>query len=98
MIKKLIPIGIAIITAISGVIVLYHLVIFYLLPIYLLSKHSGFLQDAAAIGIIGGADGPTSIYVTNKNSLISIPVFLLLFIMGTLYFIFMRLRRNKKEK
>ena len=98
MIKKLFPIGIAILTAISGVIVFYNLAIRYLIPFYLLHKNFGSLKDAASIGIIGSADGPTSIYLTNKNPLVSFPVFLLLFIMGILYFTFMRLRRNKKDK
>lgn len=96
--KKLFPIGIAILTVISGVIVSYNLLIRYLIPIYLLHENFGYLNEAASIGIIGGADGPTSIYLTNKNSIVTSPVFLLLFIMGIMYFIVMRLRRNKKDK
>jgi Na+-transporting methylmalonyl-CoA/oxaloacetate decarboxylase beta subunit len=93
--NKLLSIGIAILTVITGIIVFYQLAIRYLVPMYLRFKYSVSTNDASAIGIIGGADGPTAIYLTNSNQKELFPVFLLLFIMGIMYFIINRLRRNK---
>lgn len=97
MIKKALQIGIAVLTAISGIIILYSLVICYLVPLYLEHKFNVSTEDASAIGIIGSADGPTSIYVANTSEQKLMPVFLLLFIMGVIYFVYRRLRRKKKD-
>ena len=97
MIKKMLPIGVAILTAISGIIMLYSLVIRYLVPLYLEYKFNVSTEDASAIGIIGSADGPTSIYVSNKSEQILMPVFLLVFIMGIIYFVYRKLRRKKEN-
>ena len=98
MIKKALQIGIAILTAISGIIILYNLVIRYLVPLYLEYKFNVPIEDASAIGIIGSADGPTSIYIANTSEQKLMPVFLLLFIMGVTYFVYRRLRRKKKDQ
>lgn len=97
MIKKTLPIGIAILTTISGILVLYRLVIRYLVPFYLEHKFGVSTKDASAIGIIGGADGPTSILVSNRSEQILMPVFLLLFIIGITYFVYRQLRRKKED-
>lgn len=94
--KKLLTITIALLTVLSGVIVIYHLVIFYLAPLYFTVKYRQDLKGAASIGIIGSADGPTSIYVFNTVSRFYFPVFLILFIAGTMYFILRKLRRKRK--
>jgi Na+-transporting methylmalonyl-CoA/oxaloacetate decarboxylase beta subunit len=98
MIKKALQIGIAILTAISGIVILCSLVIRYLVPLYLEHKFNVSTKDASAIGIIGSADGPTSIYVVDTSEQKLIPVFLLLFIMGVTYFVYRRLRRKKKDQ
>ena len=97
MLKKLIPIGIAILTVLSGIMVVFHAVIFYIVPKYLLSRYLGIFDGAASIGIIGSADGPTSIYLVDTAYEASIPVFLVLFIAGILYFILMKYRKNRKQ-
>lgn len=99
--KKLIPVGIAVITVVSGIIVLYHSLIRYLLPMYLgymyLDKYDK-LHQASSIGIIGGADGPTAIYLSNSSDLHLLPVFVLLFIAGVIYFVFTLIRRITKRR
>jgi Na+-transporting methylmalonyl-CoA/oxaloacetate decarboxylase beta subunit len=40
----------------------------FLLPLYLSYKFKSDLSDASAIGIIGGADGPTTIYLSGSVS------------------------------
>ena len=96
MIKKLINIGVAILTVLSGIIVVCHFVLYYLAPLYLLSKYKQDLNGAASIGIIGGADGPTSIYLVDTVYQSFIPVFLILFISGIVYFVVLRWRKNRK--
>ncbi len=100
--KKLLSTGIAILTAISGIFILYNLVIRLLAYLYLEHKFGVSTKDASAIGIIGSADGPTSIYVSDKNEQILLPVIVLLFIMGIAYFVYQGLRRknmlNRKIK
>ena len=92
--KKLISIGVASLTVLSGIIVTYQIVFYYLAPMYLLAKYNKDLNGAASIGIIGGADGPTYIYLSSSANKSSIPVFLLLFIAGIVYFIIRKLRKN----
>ena len=75
---------------------MYHLVIFYAAPLYFMAKYKQELNGAASIGIIGSADGPTSIYVVNTASRFYLPIFLVLFVAGILYFILMKI--NKKRK
>ncbi len=96
--KKLLSIGIGILTAISGIIILYNLVIRILAQLYLKYKFGVAMKDVSEIGIIGGADGPTSIYVSSNNEQVLIPVCLLLFIMGIAYFVFQCLRRKKHDR
>lgn len=60
-----------------------------LLLLYLSLKYSSDFSDAAAIGIIGGADGPTAIYVSNSNSFPWLPViFMCLTIVGIIYLVY----------
>ncbi len=97
--RKMLSIGIGSLTAISGVITLYNLLILYLIPMFLRMKISVSIKDAAAIGIIGSADGPTAILLTtNKNSGLQTLAFLLLFILGVVYFITMRVMKINKAK
>ena len=39
----------------------------YLLPLYLLYKLKRDIKDAGSVGIIGGADGPTAIYISGET-------------------------------
>jgi oxaloacetate decarboxylase beta subunit len=48
-------------------------IIFILIGInYLISKYINVNNSASAVAIIGGADGPTTIYISSKYSLINI--------------------------
>lgn len=63
---------------------------------YLLSRYNQDVNGAASIGIIGSADGPTTILVIDTVAQSYIPVFSFLFIAGIVYFVIMKLRTNKK--
>ena len=98
MIKKLISIGIAILTVLSGAILMLYFVINYLAPyLYLSMKYKPAFNEAASIGIIGSADGPTSIIVSSTNRS-PILFLLVLFIGGTVYLIFWKLGKNRKRR
>lgn len=63
----------------------------FVLPMYLSYKLNNEVDKASSIGIIGGADGPTAIYVTGKLSPYAFAdIFLLLAIGGVLYLFFSR--------
>ncbi|KAF5040091.1 Na+-transporting oxaloacetate decarboxylase beta subunit [anaerobic digester metagenome] len=64
MIKKLVMIFTVFCTAAAALGISYQ----YLLPLYLSYKLNKDLSDASAIGIIGGADGPTTIYLSGSVS------------------------------
>ena len=74
-------------TALSGV---YN----YLLPLYLSYKFNMDLRGASSIGIIGGADGPTSIYVSSSLFPNITAIFALLAAAGIIYLFFDK-RKNK---
>ncbi len=66
----------------------------YLMPIYLSYKLNMDLRDAKTIGIIGGADGPTAIFVANsQSSFLITAIFTLLSIIGIAYLIISK-RKN----
>lgn len=67
--KKKILYAVKILTAISAVIALASVMFQLLLRIYISNKYQLSNANAAAsIGIIGGADGPTVIYVSDHSS------------------------------
>ncbi|WP_352420657.1 sodium ion-translocating decarboxylase subunit beta [Proteiniborus sp.] len=65
--RKLIKI-VAIFTAITGIVTVIGLGFEYLLPIFLSFKLKREINHASSIGIIGGADGPTSIFLASQPS------------------------------
>ncbi len=61
----------------------------YGLPLYIKNLNGVAWKDASAIGVIGRADGPTSILLSDaKYSLITTLSFLLLTLAGFSYLIF----------
>lgn len=67
----------------------------FLLPLYVAYKFKMSLNENSTIGIIGGADGPTAVFVTKQSSHISITLILLVIaILGTAYQIYTK-RINK---
>ncbi|MBU5427587.1 sodium ion-translocating decarboxylase subunit beta [Tissierella pigra] len=82
---------VTIITIISIVITIISLGFNLILPKYLAYKLNGELGTVSSIGIIGGADGPTAVYITSQLSpYISTYIFLLVSIVGILYLFFTR--------
>lgn len=87
--KERITKAVGILTIISAVITLISGIFNFLLPMYLLHKFQIDANGASSIGIIGGADGPTAIYVAGQSSSYSITViFVLITIAGIAYRIF----------
>ena len=60
----------------------------YLLPVFLSYKFNKDIRDARSVGIIGGADGPTAIYVSGQiSSHWFTVIFAALSILGGIYLI-----------
>jgi Na+-transporting methylmalonyl-CoA/oxaloacetate decarboxylase beta subunit len=67
-----------------------------LLSLYLSNKFSIDTKDASSIGIIGGADGPTAIFVSgHNNSQWFTAVFALLTILGVIYLLKTKHSKNR---
>lgn len=78
-----------ILTIITTVITVISAVVTFLVPRYILYKLHANTSEVTSIGLIGGADGPTAIYVTNQSSAnMIIVIFALLSITGIAYQIF----------
>lgn len=65
--RKLVKI-VVIFTVITGLITVIGVGFEYLLPIYLSFKLKKNINQASSIGIIGGADGPTSVFIASQPS------------------------------
>ncbi len=59
---------VTILTIIASIITLVSSVFSYLIPLYLAHKFNIVTSKSNTIGIIGGADGPTSIYVSSSHA------------------------------
>jgi len=57
-----------ILTLIAGIITFTRVSFSFLFPMYLSHKLGLNVNDASSIGVIGGADGPTAIYIVNQSS------------------------------
>lgn len=89
--NKLINKAITILTVICIMVTINNLAFNFLLPIYLSYKFQTDLKGASSIGVIGGADGPTSIYLSSQQSPGTITaIFALLSIVGIIYLIFVK--------
>ncbi len=86
--KEKLTMTVNILTIISAVITLISAAYSFLIPMFLWYKLQLNTSKASSIGIIGGADGPTAIYLTNQphSHLITI-IFALLTIGGIAYLI-----------
>lgn len=61
----------------------------FLMPMYLSYRLNKEVSSSSSIGIIGGADGPTTIYLASQSSTyLFTVVFALLSIVGILYLFF----------
>lgn len=84
---------VAIITIITTVITILSALYSYILPMYIINKFNFSIGDAASIGIIGGADGPTSIFVTgNHFTSATTIIFFIISIIGISYLLFTKKR------
>ncbi|MEN2776854.1 sodium ion-translocating decarboxylase subunit beta [Acetivibrio clariflavus] len=86
---------ITIFTVICALVAFISLFFNSLLPLYLSYKFKIDTRDAGSIGIIGGADGPTAIYVSGQSSshLFS-AIFALLTILGFIYLVVIKYKKN----
>jgi Na+-transporting methylmalonyl-CoA/oxaloacetate decarboxylase beta subunit len=80
---------ITIFTVICALVAFISLFFSSLLPLYLSHKFNIDTREAGSIGIIGGADGPTAIYLSGQiSSYWFTVVFATLAILGIIYLIF----------
>jgi len=85
--KKTIKV-VTVLTIITGILTLISAGFNFLLPMYLSYKFKVDTNKASSIGIIGGADGPTAIYLTSGlNPYLTMIIFMLLTIVGIIYLI-----------
>lgn len=70
-----------------------------LLKLYVSYKFNTDFSDISCIGIIGGSDGPTTIYLSTSNSPYITPtvLFALLSITGIAYLIITKKKQNKQK-
>jgi hypothetical protein len=94
--KKFVSKGILILTVVSALISLVAVIYEYFLPLYLIRKYNLNANESSSIGIIGGADGPTAIFVTSKpsNPLGISAIFFLIAILGVACLFFIRRSKN----
>lgn len=82
-------------TILSVIVTITSLSIDFLLPVYLNGKfQTDAIMPGDTIGVIGSADGPTSILLTNTNSYYFTIIFALLSVIGILSLIFTK-RKTK---
>lgn len=82
---------ITILTYISIAIMIISIGFNFLLPTYLLSKIDNEMDRGGSIGIIGGADGPTAVYITGQSYPYLLIILSTLFsVVGILYLFFTR--------
>ncbi|MTI47889.1 MAG: sodium ion-translocating decarboxylase subunit beta [Firmicutes bacterium] len=75
--------AVTILTIIAIVMTVISVGINFLAPMYLSHKLVNEVDKVSSVGIIGGADGPTAIYLTSQSfSYISTVIFALLSIVG----------------
>jgi Na+-transporting methylmalonyl-CoA/oxaloacetate decarboxylase beta subunit len=87
---------VGILTIITTIITVIVVAFNFLVHRYILYKLHANISEVTSIGVIGGADGPTAIYVTNQSSANMIIVtFSLLSITGIAYQIFAKKQQNK---
>lgn len=80
-----------VLTVINIVMTLICVCTYFIIRIFLLYKLNNDVAKAGTIGIIGGADGPTAIFITSKPSpYFTTVIFALLSIAGVLYLVFTR--------
>ncbi|SHJ97492.1 Na+-transporting oxaloacetate decarboxylase beta subunit [Geosporobacter subterraneus DSM 17957] len=86
---------ITIFTVICALVAFISLFFSSLLPLYLSYKFKIDIRNAGSIGIIGGADGPTTIYVSGQSSShLFTAIFALLTILGFIYLVVIKYKKN----
>ena len=86
---------ITIFTVICALVAFISLFFSSLLPLYLSYKFKIDIRNAGSIGIIGGADGPTAIYVSGQSSShLFTAIFALLTILGFIYLVVIKYKKK----
>lgn len=97
--KKEKPVKIKLITVLTilcGLIAFVSVFSRSLLSLYLTYKFNIDTRNASSIGIIGGADGPTSVFLSGEISFNWFTaIFVLLTIMGAIYLIISKYKRSQ---
>lgn len=87
---------ITILTVLCGLFTFISISFPCLLQLYLSYKFNMDTKNASSIGIIGGADGPTAIYLSSQlSSRFFTAVFALLTILGIIYLFVVKYKKNR---
>jgi Na+-transporting methylmalonyl-CoA/oxaloacetate decarboxylase beta subunit len=86
---------IIILTIICVIATVINLAYYYLLPMYFRFKFQSDLKGVNSIGIIGGSDGPTVIYLSNTKSHFLPGILVALSVIGITYIIIKRKKDHK---
>ncbi len=90
--------SIAFFTVISTLIAIFDISFRYLLPLLLTTKDK-VIKPPKSVGIIGGADGPTSIILSDtKSSALFTVILSILAVSGILYLFLTRKKSYKQKK
>ena len=87
---------IAVLTVLCGLLTLISISFPYLLQLYLSYQCHIHTENASSIGIIGGADGPTAIFLSGRlSSRFFTVIFALFTILGILYLWVAKRQKNR---
>jgi len=95
--KPVINTIVAVLTVLCGLVAIISILVRLVLPLYILRKSSINIKDAGSIGIIGGADGPTVIFLAGGAfwSFVSI-IFALAALAGIIWLIAAKRRKTNE--
>lgn len=86
---------VAALTIVCALITIASIFFSFILPLYFSYKFNRDIKNASSIGIIGGADGPTAIYLSGGGSsnLITV-IFASLTFLGVVYLVIAKKRKR----
>ncbi|AUS96763.1 hypothetical protein CDQ84_05715 [Clostridium thermosuccinogenes] len=89
---------IKLLTVICALVAVISVFLTYILPLYLSHKFINDVTNSVSVGIIGGADGPTAVYLAERTSSPWFTiVFAVLAILGVIYLLLAKNPENRRR-
>lgn len=89
---------IKLLTVICALVAVISVFLTYILPLYLSHKFINDVTNSVSVGIIGGADGPTVVYLAKSSSTPWFTiVFAVLAILGVIYLLLAKNPENRRR-